>query len=177
VYQFPSNLESWDYPTPEQCWELLWLTSTLHPDLYERTNLEGDAQLFISSSIISMLQLKNLDYNEIVPGHRTSAGLLGILLPLAAIITGLLGVLGVNLSLLQISPRYLLAPASTIATEPAARVFWFVRAPRCFIVAMTGCLRCFWSGAAFSGVASGSPLVVALSILRCVIGGLLSVQE
>ncbi|HHV07635.1 MAG TPA: ABC transporter substrate-binding protein [Firmicutes bacterium] len=46
VYQFPSNLESWDYPTPGAVLGLLWLTSTLHPDLYERTNLEGDAQAF-----------------------------------------------------------------------------------------------------------------------------------
>ena len=102
-----------------------------------------------------MLQLKNLDYNEIVPGHRTSAGLLGILLPLAAIITA--ACIGRYPLPAPDIARYLLAPASTIATEPAARVFWFVRAPRVVIVAMTGAALAL-SGAAFQGLFR-SPLV------------------
>jgi iron complex transport system substrate-binding protein len=46
IHKFPSNLEPWDYPTPGAVLGLLWLTSTLHPDLYERANLESDAKAF-----------------------------------------------------------------------------------------------------------------------------------
>jgi iron complex transport system substrate-binding protein len=46
VYQFPSNLEPWDYPTPGAVLGLLWMTSTLHPDLYSRADLEAEARNF-----------------------------------------------------------------------------------------------------------------------------------
>ena len=34
VFLFPSAIEPWDYPTPSSILGILWLTSTLHPDLY-----------------------------------------------------------------------------------------------------------------------------------------------
>lgn len=104
---------------------------------------------------MSISQLKSSDYSLTKPGHRAWHGLLGALLPLAAIMAAL----SIGRYPLPVSDiaRYLLAPFRTVATEPAARVFWFVRAPRVILVAMTGGALAL-SGAAFQGLFR-SPLV------------------
>ncbi|MEG1847161.1 MAG: ABC transporter substrate-binding protein [Lachnospiraceae bacterium] len=46
MYTFPSKLEPWDYPTPSSALGMLWLTSTLHPDLYSAEQYVQDAKDF-----------------------------------------------------------------------------------------------------------------------------------
>ena len=42
VYQFPSALEPWDYPTASACLGVCWATYNLHPDLYTLEDLMED---------------------------------------------------------------------------------------------------------------------------------------
>ena len=46
TYTFPSVLEAWDYPTPSSVLGILWLTQTLHPELYSVEEYIKDAQDF-----------------------------------------------------------------------------------------------------------------------------------
>lgn len=43
---FPSRLEAWDYPTPSSALGILWLTSQLHPDLYQKEKYIREAKQF-----------------------------------------------------------------------------------------------------------------------------------
>ncbi len=44
VYQFPSKLEPWDYPTPSVCLGLAWLIHNVYPELYTADQLLQDSQ-------------------------------------------------------------------------------------------------------------------------------------
>lgn len=46
VYLFPSAIEPWDYPTPSSILGLLWLTHTLHPDIYTKEVYINEAKEF-----------------------------------------------------------------------------------------------------------------------------------
>ena len=46
VLTFPSRIEAWDYPTPSSILGILWLTSTLHPDLYPAEEYRKEAAEF-----------------------------------------------------------------------------------------------------------------------------------
>jgi iron complex transport system substrate-binding protein len=46
VYQFPSNLEPWDYPTASTCLGVCWAANNLYPDLYTRDQLVDAADEF-----------------------------------------------------------------------------------------------------------------------------------
>lgn len=46
IFVFPSALEPWDYPTPSSILGILWLTHTLHPELYEKESYIEDAGEF-----------------------------------------------------------------------------------------------------------------------------------
>lgn len=46
VYQFPSALEPWDYPTPSTLMGLGWLLNNLYPDLYSQDQLLADARTY-----------------------------------------------------------------------------------------------------------------------------------
>ena len=46
VYQFPSALEPWDYPTASCVLGLSWATSLFHPDLYSADDMMSDVDSF-----------------------------------------------------------------------------------------------------------------------------------
>ncbi|MDL2217599.1 ABC transporter substrate-binding protein, partial [Christensenellaceae bacterium OttesenSCG-928-M15] len=46
VYQFPSALEPWDYPTASCCLGVAWATYTLHPELYTLDQLIEDVNAY-----------------------------------------------------------------------------------------------------------------------------------
>lgn len=46
VFTFPSKIEAWDYPAPSSVLGVLWLTSTLHPDLYPAEEYKKEATEF-----------------------------------------------------------------------------------------------------------------------------------
>lgn len=46
VILFPSKIEPWDYPTPSSVLGILWLTHTLHSDIYTKEAYIKEAQTF-----------------------------------------------------------------------------------------------------------------------------------
>ena len=62
VYQFPSALEPWDYPTPSAAMGLTWLIQNLYPDLYTLEEVVEDAN----------------EYYELVYGQTFTAEELGL---------------------------------------------------------------------------------------------------
>ncbi|MDL2257762.1 ABC transporter substrate-binding protein [Eubacteriales bacterium OttesenSCG-928-K08] len=46
VYQFPSALEPWDYPTASCCLGVCWATNNLHPELYTKDELMADVDAY-----------------------------------------------------------------------------------------------------------------------------------
>ncbi len=46
IYEFPSILEPWDYPTAAVSLGVCWATHSLHPDLYSLDDLQKDADEF-----------------------------------------------------------------------------------------------------------------------------------
>ncbi|NLS45475.1 MAG: ABC transporter substrate-binding protein [Firmicutes bacterium] len=49
VFWFPSNLQSWDYPSPQAVLGVKWLAQLLHPDKFVDFDVEKDAdELFLS---------------------------------------------------------------------------------------------------------------------------------
>lgn len=48
VYEFPSKLEPWDYPTASACLGVCWAANNLHPDLYSDDQLMQSADSFYS---------------------------------------------------------------------------------------------------------------------------------
>ena len=46
VYAMPQNLEEWDSPIPSGILGVLWLTSVLHPQVYDFETFQQDAQDF-----------------------------------------------------------------------------------------------------------------------------------
>jgi iron complex transport system substrate-binding protein len=46
IYEFPSTLEPWDYPTAAVALGVSWATHNLHPDLYSLDELKKDADEF-----------------------------------------------------------------------------------------------------------------------------------
>lgn len=46
VYEFPSDIESWDYPTPSVILGVIWLTSKLHEDLISSQSVIDKAKCF-----------------------------------------------------------------------------------------------------------------------------------
>lgn len=46
VYEFPSTLEPWDYPTAAVALGVCWATHSLHPELYSLEDLKKDADEF-----------------------------------------------------------------------------------------------------------------------------------
>jgi len=62
VYQFPSLLEPWDYPTPSTLMGLGWMLNNLYPNLYSRDQVLKDAQ----------------EYYQLVYGRSFTAQQLGL---------------------------------------------------------------------------------------------------
>ena len=46
IYEFPSVLEPWDYPTAAVALGVCWATHNLHPDLYSLDDLKEDTDEF-----------------------------------------------------------------------------------------------------------------------------------
>ncbi|MDY6064915.1 MAG: ABC transporter substrate-binding protein [Finegoldia sp.] len=46
VYNMPTGYEAWDSPVPSGVLGMLWMTSTLHPDLYSKDEFANDAADF-----------------------------------------------------------------------------------------------------------------------------------
>ena len=46
IYEFPSDIEAWDYPTPSSILGLMYLTHILHPDLYTAEQYQSEAESF-----------------------------------------------------------------------------------------------------------------------------------
>ncbi|WP_082736237.1 ABC transporter substrate-binding protein [Syntrophomonas wolfei] len=48
VYWFPSDLNPWDYPSPQAVLGVKWLAATLHPDCFENVNMQVEADNFFN---------------------------------------------------------------------------------------------------------------------------------
>ncbi len=46
VYEFPSRLNPWDYPSPQAVLGIMWLAKTLHPDLFQDVDIIQKANVF-----------------------------------------------------------------------------------------------------------------------------------
>lgn len=48
VYRFPSQLNPWDYPSPQAVLGVKWLAATLHPDRFKDVDMQAEADNFFN---------------------------------------------------------------------------------------------------------------------------------
>lgn len=73
VYWFPSNICEWDSPSPQTALGLEWTAKTLHPDLFEDTDVTADADAFYERFYgTSFTELGGTIPSTTFPGPKTT---------------------------------------------------------------------------------------------------------